>query len=72
MYKIVVVGLKQVYEAEYYKAYAVFYDFIRSTDYNVMLYRTVECGDDILLCSGGTESNGTKTYTDSTTERVRA
>ena len=38
MYKIVVVGLKQVYEAEYYKAYAVFYDFIRSTDYNVMLY----------------------------------
>lgn len=71
MYKIVVVGLKQVYEAEYYKAYAVFYDFVRLTDYNVMLYRTVENGEDILLCSGGTEPNGTKKYSDLTVGSVR-
>ena len=45
MYRIVVVGLKQVFEAEYYKAYATFYDFVRSTDYDILLYND----KDILL-----------------------
>ena len=67
MYRIVVVGLKQVFEAEYYKAYATFYDFVRSTDYDILLYND----KDILLCSGYTGENGNKICRDLTREAVK-
>lgn len=72
MYKIVVVGVKQVYASEYYKAFALFYDLLKSTDYTVLLYRTVKNGEDILLCSGETLDDGSKKYKDLTIESVRA
>ena len=63
MYKIVVVGLKQVFEAEYYKALGLFYELIRTTDYNVMLYK-YNGSEYELLSVGGTDEEGTKTYMD--------
>lgn len=71
MYKIIVVGVKRVYASEYYKAFALFYDLLKSTDYMVLLYRVVNNGEDILLCSGETLEDGTKQYKDLTIESVR-
>lgn len=63
MYKVVVSGLKQVFEAEYYKALGLFYEFIRTTDYNIMLYK-YDGSDYVLLSIGGTDEKGNKTYRD--------
>lgn len=72
MYKLVVEGVKQIFEMDYHKALAQFFDFVEHTDRAVRLYSITNADGqktEELLHVGYTADSGDKMYKDLIFER---
>lgn len=64
MYKISIVGIRELFEIDYFKALGIFYEHVRTTDNDVMLYKIDKYGNEKVINCGGTNKNGVKVYKD--------